>query len=97
MANISVSYDEMERVATTLATGRDEIMDRLRSLEHTIQNLVSTGFVTDSASKRFEATYGEYSVNASGVIDKLTEIQNFIVQTAQAHREMDSQLAARLG
>lgn len=97
MANISVSYDEMERVATTLATGRDEIMDRLRSLEQTIQNLVSTGFVTDSASKRFEATYSEYSVNASGVIDKLTEIQNFIVQTAQAHREMDSQLAARLG
>ncbi|MGO3148252.1 MAG: WXG100 family type VII secretion target [Leucobacter sp.] len=97
MANINLSYDEMESVAAELGAGREEIVSRLNGLQQRIHGLVATGFVTESASQRFEATYTDYSANARGVIENLTELEQFIHQAAMAHREMDTALAARLG
>ena len=97
MVNINLSYDEMDAAAAELGAGREEIVSRLSGLQQRIQGLVATGFVTDSASKRFEATYTEYTANARGIIENLTELEQFIQQAALAHREMDAALAARLG
>lgn len=96
MANISISYQEMEAAATQLGAGRDEITAKLQQLQRQIQGLVASGFVTDAASKRFEASYTEYTAGANQVIEKLTEIQQFITQTAAAHRAMDDEIAARI-
>lgn len=96
MANIRVSYTDMEQAASQLALSRDEITARLRLMESQISNLVSTGFVTEQASVRFNASYSEYTVGASTVIEKLSEIQAFLVQTAASLRDFDAQLAARI-
>ena len=53
MANINISYQEMEAAASQLGAGRDEITAKLQQLQRQIQGLVSSGFVTDNASKRF--------------------------------------------
>lgn len=97
MVNINLSYDEMEAAASDLGTGREEILTRLTVMRQRIHGLVSTGFVTETASKRFEATFAEYAANANGVIEALTELEQFIRQAALAHRDMDAALAARLG
>ncbi|WP_336659067.1 WXG100 family type VII secretion target [Leucobacter sp. USHLN153] len=96
MANITVSYAEIEQAASQLASGRDEISARLRTMQSRITSLASSGFVTDQASGKFMSAYTEYTAGANTVIEKLTEIQNFLTQTANAMREMDAQIAARI-
>lgn len=96
MANITISYAELERSAAHLGQGREEIAGRLQALQQHIQQLVSSGFVTEHASIRFSQAYTEYTASATSVIARLTEIQLFLTQTATAIREMDAQLAARL-
>ena len=97
MSNINVSYAEIEQSAAQLGQGRDEITAKLQALQQQIQNLVSSGFVTDQASVRFENTYTQYTTSANAVIAKLGEIQSFLAHTASTMREMDAQIAARIG
>lgn len=96
MSNIRVSYDQMEHSAAQLGQGREEITEKLQSLQQQIQNLVASGFVTDQASVRFEDAYQEYTMGVNTVVARLTEIQSFLMQTANAMREMDAQIAARI-
>ena len=96
MANINVSYAEIEQAASQLGNGRDEITTKLQSLQTQIGNLVSSGFVTDQASVKFNAAYSEYTASANTVVNKLNEIQTFLTQTANAIRDMDAQIAARI-
>lgn len=97
MANFRVSYAEMEQAAAQLGAGREEIGERLRRMQSQIQGLVASGFVTDQASGRFEAAYREYTASATAVVEKLGEIQEFLRQASRAIREMDEQIAARIG
>ena len=97
MANINVSYAELEHAAAQLGAGRDEITGRLQSLQQQMVQLVSSGFVTDQASGRFGDAYAEYTAGANTVVAKLSEIQSFLGQTANPMRGMDAQIAARIG
>lgn len=96
MSNIKVSYAEIEQAAAQLGQGREEITAKLQSLQQQIQNLVSSGFVTDQASVKFNGAYNDYTTSANTVVAKLTEIQQFLSQTANAMREMDAQIASRI-
>lgn len=96
MANIRVSFDEMESTATQLGAARDEIAQKLQSLQGLINSLVSSGFVTDQASSKFNTAYSEYTSGASIVINRLTDIQQFLTQSAGAMRDMDAQIASRI-
>ncbi len=97
MSNIKVSYAEIEHAAAQLGQGREELTAKLQSLQQQIQNLVSSGFVTDQASVKFSGAYNEYTTSANTVVARLTEIQSFLTQTANAMRDMDAQIAARIG
>lgn len=96
MANITVSYAEMQQAARQLGSGRDEITAKLQSMQLKIKELVSSGFATDKASGKFEAAYAEYTKGAKTVIQKLAEIESFLEQTAKAMAEMDAQIASRI-
>lgn len=91
-----MSYAEIEQAASRLSQAREEIAARLLSLQQQIQYLVSSGFVTDHASVKFEAAYGEYTAAANTTVARLDEIQSFLLQTAEAMRSMDAQIAARI-
>lgn len=96
MANITVSYDEMNAAATKLDVGRGEMIEKLRDLQTQMQGLVSSGFVTDAASKKFESAYNDYTTSAHTVVEKLTEIQRFIRDVAKAHQDMDTEIASKI-
>lgn len=96
MANINVSYADMEQAGTQLGSGREEISQKLQQMQQLISSLVSSGFVTDQASGKFNDAYAEYTTSANTVIAKLSEIQTFLTQTAAAMRDMDAQIAARI-
>ena len=97
MANVNVTYQEMTDAATRLNAGKDEINQKLAELRNFIQGLVTSGFVTDQASVRFNETYGEFTKGATQTISALEGLASYLKAAAQAMQETDTQLAAGLG
>ena len=96
MSNIKVSYAEIEQAATQLGSGREEITTKLQHMQTQIQNLVTSGFVTDQASGKFNDAYTKYTTSANTLIAQLNEIQQFLTGTAGAMKELDTQIAAKI-
>lgn len=95
MANINVTYEEMRNAATYLVAGKDEVQTKLAELKTFIENLVSSGFVTDQASGAFNETYSEFTTNATEVIENLTNLGNYLTGAADTMQSTDEQLAAQ--
>lgn len=96
MANITVSYSDVEQAAADLERGRQEITEQLQRMSQRIDTLLASGFVTDRASVKFGEAYAEYTAHASAVAQRLSEIQGYLTQAAHAIRDMDEQMAARI-
>ncbi|WP_348790019.1 WXG100 family type VII secretion target [Leifsonia sp. NPDC080035] len=96
MSNIKVSYAEIETAASQLGAGREEITTKLQSMQAQIGNLVTSGFVTDQASGKFNEAYSRYTTSANTLIAQLNDIQQFLTGTANAMRDLDAQIAARI-
>ena len=92
MANISASYEEMRQQAQALRNTRDQITQELQRARMQVDNLVSSGFVTDSASGAFQTSYQEFTTSATKTIDALTTISQ-VVRTLE---ETDKSLASQL-
>lgn len=96
VANVSVTYQEMQDQATKLNNGRTEIEGQLTALKSQVEGLVAGGFVTDSASESFRASYEEFSTGASKTIEGLDGMAEYLNKAAQAFQDVDSQLASAL-
>ena len=72
MPNLNVTYAEMQSAASQLKAGEQQIEGDLARLKALIDNLVASGYVTDSSSKQFEASYAEFNVGATKMIQGLT-------------------------
>ena len=57
MPNLNVTYADMQSAAGQLRSGEQQVEADLARLKRLIDNLVASGYVTDSSSKRFEASY----------------------------------------
>ena len=68
MANINVSYQDIVAQAQALTRGKEEITSQLNALRNQISNLVSGGFVTDSASGAFQQSYEQFNTGATTTI-----------------------------
>ena len=97
MANLNVSYQDMHDQAQALRTGREQIDSELNSLKVRINNLVSSGFVTDSASGAFNNSYESFSQGASQTISALDQLATQLSTMATTLQETDASLAAQMG
>lgn len=96
MANIDVSYQEMRDAATRLTAGQDEITTRLGELRSFIDQLVSSGFVTDQASVAFGESYRKFTQGATDTVAALTSLGEYLRAAAATLEDADAQLAAGL-
>ncbi len=96
MANVKVSYQEIDSAAAKLNAGRNEIVLKLNELQSQINDLVSSGFVTDKASGAYQTNYDKFTKGASTTIEGLDGLSKFLTGTSAAMQELDSQLASRL-
>ncbi len=96
MANLNVSYDEIDNAATQLTSGQTQLEDQLQQLQTYIQNLVSSGFVTDQASGVFNETYEQFTTSARSTVANLATLAQNLRTTAQVLRDTDQQIAAQL-
>lgn len=93
MANLNVSYAEMEAEASALMSGRQQIESELTNLANRINNLVTSGFVTDAASGAFQAMFTDYKTSASNTISALDNIANTLKKMASTMQETDQAMA----
>lgn len=96
MANVNVTYQQLQDQATKLANGRTEIENQLNSLKNQVDALVSEGFVTDSASKSFQTSYESFTKGAAETIRGLDGMSTYLKTAAQTFQDADQQLASAL-
>ncbi|GAA1444110.1 WXG100 family type VII secretion target [Leifsonia poae] len=97
MANINVSYQELNGNADRLIAGRDEINSTLAKLQSQISALTAAGFTTDKSSGAFADAYTRFTSGAQNTIGGLNDLSQFLRTTAQTLQDVDAQLAARIG
>ena len=93
MANLHVSYDDMRSESVNLRRAKDDIHSQLNQLAQRISNLVSTGFVTDSASVKFDENYRQFTQATTNAVAALEDIAANLENTARVLQETDQQLA----
>ncbi len=96
MADMNVTYAEMESAATQLTSGKADIESRLSQLKSNIENLVSSGYVTGKSSPAFQAAYDEFNTGVLKTIEGLEGMSTFLKQAAKAMEDTDTQLANSL-
>ncbi|MCL2395823.1 MAG: WXG100 family type VII secretion target [Acidimicrobiaceae bacterium] len=93
MSDMNVSYGRMREVAQKLTSGHEEIVTQLSQLKAQVDDLVQSGFVTDSASKAFESSYTEFNNGVTQTIEGLDGMSSFLVQAANTLEEEDRRLS----
>ena len=96
MANVNVTYQEMNDAATQLTNGQAEIETQLGRLKSLVDSLVSGGYVTDSSSKQFQASYEEFNTGVTNTVDGLNGMATYLKTAAQTFQDADTQLASAL-
>lgn len=96
MANVSVSYQEMQDQATKLNNGRIDIEGQLSALKSQIEGLVNGGFVTDSASTQFLGSYEEFNTGVTKALEGLDGMATYLNKAAETFADVDTQLANAL-
>ena len=96
MPNVNVTYAEMQAAARQLQAGEQTIEGDLARLKHLVDNLVAGGYVTDSSSKHFEASYTQFHTGASKMIQGLNGMGQYLDAAVKAFHDTDTQLAASL-
>jgi WXG100 family type VII secretion target len=96
VANVNVTYADMQSAANQLRSGESQIEGDLAKLKKLIDNLVASGYVTDTSSKQFEASYTEFNTGATKMIQGLNGMGQYLDAAVKAFGETDAQLAASL-
>jgi len=97
MANVNVSYEEMENAATRLGAGEEDLNQKLNELQSFIQNLISSGFVTDSASVSFGEAYNQFTTSTRTTLTALTKMGTYLRTAATRLKETDQSLMVSYG
>lgn len=96
MANMNVTYADIERTVSDLKNGEQQLLDLLNQLKGKVDGLVSSGFVTDRASGAFKVSYEEFTNGASKTVRGLDGVTNFLSAAQKSMAELDQSLANAL-
>lgn len=96
MANLNVTYQDLESVRTRLESGQSDIEGKLTELKNAVDELVSAGFQTDQASGAFQTSYEEFNHGATETIGGLEGMRMFLQKAAEAFEQLDSELSSAI-
>ncbi len=96
MADMNITYADIDRTASELNNGEQQLLDLLNQLRNKVDALVSTGFVTDRASGAFQTSYQEFTQGATKTIQGLDGMTSFLKKAQQSMAELDQSLASSI-
>lgn len=97
MANLNVTYEQMNAAATRLRAGQGDLEAKLNELRALVNELVSNGFTTTSASGAFNSAYEQFTTGAQRTVQGIEGMASFLNKAADALRSTDEQLASSIG
>lgn|SRR5690625_848934 len=97
MANLNVTYEQMNAAATRLRAGQGDLEAKLNELRALVNELVSNGFTTTSASGAFNSSYEQFTTGAQRTVQGIEGMASFLNKAAEALRSTDEQLASSIG
>jgi len=97
MANVHVDYGELTATAARLNSGQQEVEQQLGGLKASVDRLVTSGFVTDQASGRFQQSYEQWTTGAKNVMAGLEGMSAFLRKAIEQHQQLDGGLAQSAG
>ena len=97
MANLNVTYDQMNSAASRLRDGQNELEANLQRLRQLVAQLVQDGFTTSRASGAFDASYTEFTTGATKTVQGIEGMAQFLVKAADTLKQTDEELAKALG
>ncbi|RAG85930.1 WXG100 family type VII secretion target [Streptacidiphilus pinicola] len=96
MANVNVTYQEMQDSANRMRNNKSDIDAKLTECKNIVDSLTSSGFVTDQASGRFDEVHTEFVTSANQAMETLDQLSQWLDKAVDAMQQMDSQLAGSL-
>ena len=93
---VHVEHAAMAAQAQRLASTRAELDSTLASIQSQIQELVSGGFVTESASTSFASAQDRWNTAARNCVQELELMAQYLTKTSDAFAEVDSQYTVKL-
>ena len=77
MANMNVTYDQMNSAANRLRAGQADLEAKLTELRSLVNELVSNGFTTSSASGAFNTSYEQFTTGAQRTVQGIEGMASF--------------------
>ena len=96
MADLDVSYEQMQATAARLRAGQEELAGTLQGLRDLVGHLVGDGFSTTAASGAFQLAVEQFTQGALQSVSGLDAMAGFLERAAQTLAEVDGRLAAQL-
>ena len=93
MANMNVTYADLEHAQAQIIHGKEEITQKLNELKQVVDNLTSSGFQTDMASVQFDSTFEEFTTNTTKAVSALDGLANFLHAAKEALHNTDEELS----
>lgn len=93
---VHVEHEALRTQATQLANTKNEIEQVLARCQAQIQELVTNGFVTDSASGSFEQAHERWNTAAKSCVSELDTMGQYLGKASEAFAGVDSQFTVNL-
>ncbi len=97
MANVHVDYEALRSTASRLSAGQTEMETQLTQLKGLIDNLVTSGFITDQASGKFQQSYQQWDTGTRNAIAGLAGMSGFLNTAVSQHEQLDTTLTQSAG
>ncbi len=93
---VHVEHGALAAQATRLAQARSELESQLQQIQAQIQELVSSGFVTDSASGSFAAAHENWNGAARTCVQELDVMGQYLTKASNAFAQVDQEFTVKL-
>lgn len=99
MANpngVQVDHDAMATQAQRLAQAKNDLEAKLTEIKGQIQELISGGFVTQSASDSFGQAFERWETAARSTVGELEIMGQYLGKASAAFKDVDTQFTVKL-
>ena len=93
---VHVKHDDLTAQAQRLGKDKNELEAKLQEIQSQIQQLISSGFVTDSASASFGEAHERWNTAAKATISELENMAAYLGKASAAFADVDKQFTVKI-
>ena len=93
---VKVNHEEMQAQAKRLAQSKNDLEAKLAEIKSEIQQLVTSGFDTESASQSFADAQARWDTAARNCVGELDVMAQYLGKASAAFADVDSQFTVKL-